>query len=166
MNRRAHTPVAPGSVPLAPSLALRSRPSWLLRALPALPFTPSLPVPSSRAARTPRPAQDYDAAFDFFQKANAKDPKDLSYRTALYRVRQTASSMQSARGANSSSPATNQAHLPSFCMPPKSTPATKPLSRKSHEFARKMARSHRVRGRLPEPLASSRKLNPSAPRST
>ena len=31
--------------------------------------------------------EDYDAAFDFYQKANAKNPKDLTYRTALYRVR-------------------------------------------------------------------------------
>ncbi len=42
--------------------------------------------------------QDYDAAFDFFQKANAKNPKDLNYRTALYRVRQTASSMHITKG--------------------------------------------------------------------
>ena len=31
--------------------------------------------------------EDYDAAFDNYQKAYAKSPKDLSYRTALYRVR-------------------------------------------------------------------------------
>ena len=42
--------------------------------------------------------QDYDAAFDFFQKANAKDPKDLSYRTALFRVRVTAGAMHVSNG--------------------------------------------------------------------
>ncbi len=42
--------------------------------------------------------QDYDAAFDFFQKANARDPKDLSYRTALLRVRVTAGAMHVSKG--------------------------------------------------------------------
>jgi general secretion pathway protein D len=42
--------------------------------------------------------EDYDAAFDFFQKANAKNPKDLSYRAALYRVRVSASAMHLTRG--------------------------------------------------------------------
>ena len=42
--------------------------------------------------------EDYDAAFDNFQHAYQKDPKDLRYRTALYRVRVTASSMHVTRG--------------------------------------------------------------------
>ncbi len=42
--------------------------------------------------------EDYDAAFDFFQKANAKNPKDLGYRAALYRVRVSASAMHLTRG--------------------------------------------------------------------
>ncbi len=31
--------------------------------------------------------EDYDAAFDSYQKAYAKAPKDLRIRTALYRAR-------------------------------------------------------------------------------
>jgi len=42
--------------------------------------------------------EDYDAAFDNYQKAFAKDPKDLRYRTALYRVRVTDSSMHLSKG--------------------------------------------------------------------
>ena len=42
--------------------------------------------------------EDYDAAFDNFQKAYAKAPKDLRYRTALYRVRVTASSAHLTKG--------------------------------------------------------------------
>ncbi len=42
--------------------------------------------------------QDYDAAFDFFQKASARDPKDLSYRTALLRVRVTAGAAHVSKG--------------------------------------------------------------------
>jgi len=42
--------------------------------------------------------EDYDAAFDNFQKAYAKDPKDLRYRTALYRVRVSAAGMHLTKG--------------------------------------------------------------------
>jgi general secretion pathway protein D len=42
--------------------------------------------------------EDYDAAFDNFQKAAKKDPKDLSFRAALYRVRITASATHVTKG--------------------------------------------------------------------
>jgi general secretion pathway protein D len=42
--------------------------------------------------------EDYDAAFDNYQKAYKKDSKDLRYRTALYRVRITASSAHVTKG--------------------------------------------------------------------
>ena len=42
--------------------------------------------------------QDYDAALDFYQKANIKAPRDITYRTALYRVRTTASAMHLSKG--------------------------------------------------------------------
>ena len=42
--------------------------------------------------------QDYDAAFDNFQKACAKAPRDLAYRTALARVRVTASAVHLTKG--------------------------------------------------------------------
>ena len=42
--------------------------------------------------------EDYDAALDNYQKAYAQAPKDLRYRTALYRVRVTASAMHVIKG--------------------------------------------------------------------
>jgi len=42
--------------------------------------------------------EDYDAAFDNYQKAYAQAPKDLRYRTALYRVRVSASSLHLTKG--------------------------------------------------------------------
>ena len=42
--------------------------------------------------------EDYDTALSFFQKAAAKAPKDLAYRTALYRVRISASSAHVSKG--------------------------------------------------------------------
>jgi general secretion pathway protein D len=98
MNRRAHTPVAPGSVPsravvriaLAVVLAVLGLCGAVLHAQSANSLF--------KSGQNAEARQDYDAAFDFFQKANAKNPKDLNYRTALYRVRQTASSMHITKG--------------------------------------------------------------------
>ena len=42
--------------------------------------------------------EDYDASFNFFQKAYAKAPEDLRMRAAFYRLRQTASSAHVSRG--------------------------------------------------------------------
>jgi general secretion pathway protein D len=42
--------------------------------------------------------EDYDAALDNYQKARNKAPKDLRYRTALYRIRTTASAMHLTKG--------------------------------------------------------------------
>jgi general secretion pathway protein D len=42
--------------------------------------------------------QDYDTAFDDYQKAYQKNPKDLRYQTALYRVRLSASAAHISKG--------------------------------------------------------------------
>jgi general secretion pathway protein D len=42
--------------------------------------------------------EDYDAAYDNYQKALAKAPKDLRFRTAFYRVRVSASAMHMNKG--------------------------------------------------------------------
>ncbi len=42
--------------------------------------------------------EEYDAAVDDYQKANAKNPKDIRFRTALYRVRVTASGVHMTKG--------------------------------------------------------------------
>ena len=42
--------------------------------------------------------EDYDTAYDLYQKAVAKDSKDLIYKTALYRVKVSASGMHMSRG--------------------------------------------------------------------
>jgi general secretion pathway protein D len=43
-------------------------------------------------------AQDYDAAYQNYQKAYSMDPGDLSIRTALYRVRETAAAIHVTKG--------------------------------------------------------------------
>jgi general secretion pathway protein D len=51
-----------------------------------------------KRGQTAEAKEDYDAAFDNYQKAYAKAPKDLQFRTALYRVRITASAMHVTKG--------------------------------------------------------------------
>ncbi|HEX4757502.1 MAG TPA: secretin N-terminal domain-containing protein, partial [Terracidiphilus sp.] len=58
--------------------------------------------------------QDYDTAFDFFQKANAKNPKDVTYRAALYRVRTTASTMHVTNGRKLAQSGDQQGALAEF----------------------------------------------------
>ena len=42
--------------------------------------------------------EDYDAAFDLYQRAVAKAPSDLTYKAALYRIRVTDSAMHMGKG--------------------------------------------------------------------
>jgi general secretion pathway protein D len=51
-----------------------------------------------KRGETEEARENYDAALDDYQKAYAKDPKDLRYRTALYRVRVSASALHLTKG--------------------------------------------------------------------
>jgi general secretion pathway protein D len=42
--------------------------------------------------------EDYDAAYNYYQEANAKDPKDLEFRASLYRIRLSASGIHLTKG--------------------------------------------------------------------
>jgi general secretion pathway protein D len=58
--------------------------------------------------------EDYDTALDDYQKAYAKSPKDLGYRTALYRVRLTASTVHVSKGRKLLQGGDEQAALAEF----------------------------------------------------
>ena len=98
MNHSASTPAAPGSalsrglfrIALFAVLAFFSLAGAGLHAQSANSLY--------KSGQTAEAREDYDAAFDFFQKANAKNPKEMAYRTALYRVRVSASAMHLTRG--------------------------------------------------------------------
>jgi general secretion pathway protein D len=51
-----------------------------------------------KRGQTAEAKEDYDTAFDNYQKAYAKAPKDLQFRAALYRVRITASATHVTKG--------------------------------------------------------------------
>jgi general secretion pathway protein D len=98
MNRRAQAPASTGSVfsnaviwiVLAGILAVLGLSSVRLYAESAGSYF--------KRGQSAEAREDYDAAVDYYQKANAKNPKDLSYRAALYRVRVTASSVHVSKG--------------------------------------------------------------------
>jgi general secretion pathway protein D len=98
MNRRAHAPVVPGSALSKAFFRIALVAALVLTGLGATRLHAQSANSLFKSGQSAEARQDYDAAFDFFQKAYAKNPKDLSYRTALYRVRQTASSAHLTKG--------------------------------------------------------------------
>jgi general secretion pathway protein D len=103
MNRRAFLPAA-----CSPAVATSARTRSLLWiGLYAILALTSLSAPSLHAqsaasmfkhAQAAEAREDYDTAFDLYQKALAKAPNDLTYKTALYRVRVSASGMHMSKG--------------------------------------------------------------------
>jgi general secretion pathway protein D len=98
MKRRAFVPVASGSS--FPGVAI-----WLsLLAIFALcgPSISSLRAESASSmfkhGQAAEAREDYDTALDLYQKALAKAPGDLTYKTALYRVRVSASAVHMTKG--------------------------------------------------------------------
>ncbi|MFZ0745059.1 MAG: cohesin domain-containing protein [Terracidiphilus sp.] len=53
-----------------------------------------------KRGQTAEARQDYDAAYENYEKAYEMAPSDLSYRTAVYRVRISASSLHAVKGRN------------------------------------------------------------------
>jgi general secretion pathway protein D len=67
-----------------------------------------------KAGESAEAREDYDAAFDNYQKAYAKSPKDLRFRTALARVRVTDSSVHLTKGRKLLNAGDEQAALVEF----------------------------------------------------
>jgi general secretion pathway protein D len=70
----------------------------LLSGLCSVPARAESAAAMFKHAETAEARGDYDTAFDLYQKAVAKAPNDLSYKTALYRIRVTASSFHLSKG--------------------------------------------------------------------
>ena len=97
MNRCAQVRLLPGRYSRKPLSKLRSSQFWPSLACPAFPCTPVGQALFKRG-QTAETQEDYDTAFNDYQKALAKAPKDLTYRTALIRVRVSASAMHMTKG--------------------------------------------------------------------
>jgi len=103
MNRRAFSLAG-----TAPAFVVPARTRIrLLPAILALLVLSSFAAPALRAesassmfkhAEAAEAREDYDTALDLYQKALAKSPNDLAYKTALYRVRVNASGLHMTKG--------------------------------------------------------------------
>ncbi len=100
MNRRAHVPA--GSRPAFAASAFARSPLWLaffaLMALASVPLRAESAASMFKHGQAAEAREDYDTAFDLYQKALAKAPNDLAYKTALYRIRVTDSGMHMFKG--------------------------------------------------------------------
>jgi general secretion pathway protein D len=102
MNHRTPPPAARASLAFPPSIfrAAVAAASLAVLGLAAV----SLPVFGETAnsdfkqGRNAEARQDYDTAFADYQKAFQKNPKDLRFQTALYRVRVSASAAHISKG--------------------------------------------------------------------
>lgn len=99
--------------------------------------------------------EDFDAAFDSYQKASAKAPKDLRIRTALYRVRLSASGVHLTKGRKLLLAGDEQGALAEFLHASEIDPGNEAAQQ---EIARVQARSGQQMQRAPEmsPEAASK----------
>jgi general secretion pathway protein D len=103
MNRRAFSPAASSA---AVATFCRTRSRCLLALLAMIAFSglsaPALLAESASSmfkhAQAAEAREDYDTAFDLYQKALAKSPNDLAFKTALARIRVSASGMHMTKG--------------------------------------------------------------------
>jgi general secretion pathway protein D len=114
MNRRPVSPVAPESI-------LSGAAFWfaLFLVLAVLGLSGIRLYAESASAdfkrgQSAESREDYDTALDCYQKAYAKAPKDLTYRTALYRIRTSASALHLSRGRKLLQAGNDQAALGEF----------------------------------------------------
>jgi general secretion pathway protein D len=84
--------------------ALRAKSSCTLFTLIAVLFLHTVPLQAESAnswykrGQSAEAKEDYDTAYDDYQKALAKAPKDLRFRTAMYRVRVSATGAHMTKG--------------------------------------------------------------------
>ena len=98
MNRRTQAPVVAGSVLCKVCFRFASIAALTLCSLAGAGLHAQSANSLFKSGQNAEAREDYDAAFDFYQKANAKNPKDLTYRTALYRIRLSTSAMHVTKG--------------------------------------------------------------------
>jgi general secretion pathway protein D len=98
MKSRAIAPVASGSVLSRAAFRIALFAVLAVFGLSAVSLLAESASSYFKRGESAEAREDYDAAFDNYQKAYAQAPKDLRYRTALYRVRLTDSSLHLTKG--------------------------------------------------------------------
>ena len=103
MNRPAYAPVADqpefaGSSPSRGLVWLASLAALALFALGGLPLHAQSASSFFKHAQAAEAREDYDGAYDLYQKAMIKAPADVTYKAAFYRIRLSDSAMHMAKG--------------------------------------------------------------------
>jgi len=98
MNRRVQVPVFPRSVASKAAFGIVLVAVLAIFGLSSVKIQAESSSTFFKRGQAAEAREDYDAAVDNYQKANARNPKDLTYRTALYRVRVSASAMHLTKG--------------------------------------------------------------------
>ena len=114
MNRRVIAQAASGNLPPATVSLAASFALLALCGLSSLQLHAQSTASLFKRGEAAEARQDYDAAFDLYSKASAKDGKDLRVRTALARVRVTDSAFHVTKGRKLAQGGDQQAALSEF----------------------------------------------------
>ena len=158
MNRRAPVPAALRSV-------LPGTASWIafftvlavlgLAGLPALAESAKALFKHGESAEA---REDYDTAFDDYQKALTLAPKDLAYRTALARVRVTASAVHLTKGRRLAQSGDEQAALAEFLHAAEIDPGNEAAQQEISRLRQKQGVVPQTEAALPEVAGTRQEL--------
>ncbi len=103
---------------------------------------------------------DFDAAYQDYQKAYAKDPKELRYRTAMYRVRSTAAAQHMSKGRQMEQAADYQNALTELMRAGEIDPGNEAVTQEINAIRLRMGQpSIAPPGMTPEAAAAQDELN-------
>jgi general secretion pathway protein D len=112
-----------------------------------------------KQARAAEQREDFDAAYQDYQKAYAKDPKDMRYRTAMYRVRGTAAAQHLTKGRQLEQAGDNQGALTEFLRAGEIDPGNEAVVQEVNALRLKMGNTEAVTaGGLPENAETQEQL--------
>ncbi len=112
------------------------------------------------AGKAAEQRDDFDTAFQDYQKAYAKDPKDLRFRTALYRVRGSASAQHIAKGRQLAQTGDYQNALTEFLRAGEVDPGNEAVTQEVNALRLKMGSSSTgAAGAAPELSAAEQEIN-------
>ena len=111
--------------------------------LSSVPLHAQSAKPFFKRGQTAEAKEDYDTAFDDYQKACAKAPKDLTYRTALDRVRVSASAMHMTKGRKLLEAGDEQGALAEFLHAAEIDPSNEAAQQEIAKVRKKHGEAHR-----------------------
>ncbi len=103
--------------------------------------------------------EDFDAAYQDYQKAYAKDPKDMRFRTAMYRVRGTAAAQHLGKGRQLEQAGDNQGALTEFLRAGEIDPGNEAVVQEVNALRTRMGNAETVTpGGMPEDSETQQQL--------